>query len=408
MNNYNFYKHIKTKGNAYRWSCTSYGARKRCKAHLIIDENLQVLKANIVHNHIIGQIKKKRQRRKGKRPKKALKKSKINIVENSNKETEVSSGTTTESTNIELKQVQNVSPPSALILLDDDNKETEKKELAKKYLEKDKTKITSKQDSDNTKIETEVTSVMTTEVTNIVFKEVQDVNSPEELIISDDDNIETDKKKEKEKRIIIATKSSKRDKNDIISKEDSDNMKAEAEVTRVTTSEVTNIEFNQVQDVNSLEELIISDDDNMEIDEKEGKEKNKIIATNNSKKDKTDLKSKEVSNSTKAEAEMASVTTTMVTDIKYKQVQEFNSADALIVSDDDNIETEKSKGTEKTIKITKHSKNGKTEIKSKGNSDDSKIKTEVPVVTTTDEIDVDLIQVHDDDSPDEPIVLDDD
>lgn len=50
INNYNFYKHYPSKGNASRWSCTWYG--RKCRAHLIIiNDSLQVLRADLKHNH---------------------------------------------------------------------------------------------------------------------------------------------------------------------------------------------------------------------------------------------------------------------------------------------------------------------------------------------------------------------
>ncbi|KAF9404618.1 hypothetical protein HW555_014248 [Spodoptera exigua] len=51
LNNFTFYKHLKARSNAHRWSCTAYGSKWKCKAHLIITDRLEVLKANIFHSH---------------------------------------------------------------------------------------------------------------------------------------------------------------------------------------------------------------------------------------------------------------------------------------------------------------------------------------------------------------------
>nr|XP_037867463.1 uncharacterized protein LOC119628614 isoform X2 [Bombyx mori] len=51
LNNFTFYKHLKARSNAYRWSCTAYGSKWKCKAHLVITDKLEVLKANILHSH---------------------------------------------------------------------------------------------------------------------------------------------------------------------------------------------------------------------------------------------------------------------------------------------------------------------------------------------------------------------
>ncbi|XP_069357551.1 uncharacterized protein [Maniola hyperantus] len=51
LNNFTFYKHLKARSNAYRWSCTAYGSKWKCKAHLIITDKLEVLKANVSHSH---------------------------------------------------------------------------------------------------------------------------------------------------------------------------------------------------------------------------------------------------------------------------------------------------------------------------------------------------------------------
>ncbi|CAB3250315.1 unnamed protein product [Arctia plantaginis] len=51
LNNFTFYKHLKARSNAHRWSCTAYGSKWKCKAHLIITDTLEVLKANILHSH---------------------------------------------------------------------------------------------------------------------------------------------------------------------------------------------------------------------------------------------------------------------------------------------------------------------------------------------------------------------
>ncbi|XP_028174322.1 uncharacterized protein LOC114362936 [Ostrinia furnacalis] len=51
LNNFTFYKHLKARTNAHRWSCTAYGSKWKCKAHLIITDKLEVLKANITHSH---------------------------------------------------------------------------------------------------------------------------------------------------------------------------------------------------------------------------------------------------------------------------------------------------------------------------------------------------------------------
>ncbi|CAH0582913.1 unnamed protein product [Chrysodeixis includens] len=51
LNNFTFYKHLKARSNAHRWSCTAYGSKWKCKAHLIITDRLEVLKANISHSH---------------------------------------------------------------------------------------------------------------------------------------------------------------------------------------------------------------------------------------------------------------------------------------------------------------------------------------------------------------------
>lgn len=51
LNNFTFYKHLKARTNAHRWSCTAYGSKWKCKAHLIITDKLEVLKANVVHSH---------------------------------------------------------------------------------------------------------------------------------------------------------------------------------------------------------------------------------------------------------------------------------------------------------------------------------------------------------------------
>ncbi|KAJ8724575.1 hypothetical protein PYW08_016049 [Mythimna loreyi] len=51
LNNFTFYKHLKARTNAHRWSCTAYGSKWKCKAHLIITDRLEVLKADILHSH---------------------------------------------------------------------------------------------------------------------------------------------------------------------------------------------------------------------------------------------------------------------------------------------------------------------------------------------------------------------
>ncbi|KAL0831842.1 hypothetical protein ABMA28_001372 [Loxostege sticticalis] len=51
LNNFTFYKHLKARTNAHRWSCTAYGSKWKCKAHLIITDKLEVLKANVMHSH---------------------------------------------------------------------------------------------------------------------------------------------------------------------------------------------------------------------------------------------------------------------------------------------------------------------------------------------------------------------
>ncbi|CAG9580026.1 unnamed protein product [Danaus chrysippus] len=51
LNNFTFYKHLKARSNAHRWSCTAYGSKWKCKAHLIITDKLEVLKANVSHSH---------------------------------------------------------------------------------------------------------------------------------------------------------------------------------------------------------------------------------------------------------------------------------------------------------------------------------------------------------------------
>lgn len=51
LNNFTFYKHLKARSNAHRWSCTAYGSKWKCKAHLIITDKLEVLKAHINHSH---------------------------------------------------------------------------------------------------------------------------------------------------------------------------------------------------------------------------------------------------------------------------------------------------------------------------------------------------------------------
>lgn len=47
LNGYNFYRHKKSRGTSFRWSCTA----SKCKAHLIIDDQLQVLKTTLRHKH---------------------------------------------------------------------------------------------------------------------------------------------------------------------------------------------------------------------------------------------------------------------------------------------------------------------------------------------------------------------
>lgn len=339
VNNYNFFKHKKTIGSAYRWSCTSYGSKKRCKAHLIIDENLQVLKANIVHNHVIGERKKKRNSKKMKPAKHISKKGKVD--HSFTEETDVSKVTTNEVTNKELNQVQNVSPSGSLIMSANDKIETDVKDrkeknikVAKKDSKKDETKTSSKENSDYTNTDTEVPCVTSTEITNLVSKQLQEVNSPEALIVLDDDNIETDIKDSNEKNIKVVKKELKKVVAKISSKEDSDNTNTNAEVPCVTSTKITNHESKQLQEVDSPEAFVVSDDDNIETDNKKGKEKKITVATKTSKEDKSAMMSKEESN--------------------------------------------------------------------------MEIKATRPVVTTTNESNVDLIQVHDVDSPDEPIVLDDD
>ena len=51
LNNFTFYKHLKARSNAHRWSCTAYGSKWKCKAHLIITDKLEVLKAMVSHSH---------------------------------------------------------------------------------------------------------------------------------------------------------------------------------------------------------------------------------------------------------------------------------------------------------------------------------------------------------------------
>lgn len=51
LNNFTFYKHTKARINAYRWSCTSYGSKWKCRAHLIISTELKLLKADLGHTH---------------------------------------------------------------------------------------------------------------------------------------------------------------------------------------------------------------------------------------------------------------------------------------------------------------------------------------------------------------------
>lgn len=58
LNNFTFYKHLKARTNAHRWSCTAYGSKWKCRAHLIITDKLEVLKANTAHSHPPSKIKK--------------------------------------------------------------------------------------------------------------------------------------------------------------------------------------------------------------------------------------------------------------------------------------------------------------------------------------------------------------
>lgn len=51
LNNFTFYKHMKARANAHRWSCTAYGSKWKCRAHLVITDRLEVLKANVTHSH---------------------------------------------------------------------------------------------------------------------------------------------------------------------------------------------------------------------------------------------------------------------------------------------------------------------------------------------------------------------
>ncbi|XP_063539570.1 uncharacterized protein LOC134748723 [Cydia strobilella] len=51
LNDFTFYKHLKARTNAHRWSCTAYGSKWKCKAHLVITDKLEVLKANVTHSH---------------------------------------------------------------------------------------------------------------------------------------------------------------------------------------------------------------------------------------------------------------------------------------------------------------------------------------------------------------------
>lgn len=413
VNNYNFYKHLKTIGTAYRWSCTFYGSKKRCKAHLIIDENLQVLKANIAHNHIIGKSKKKR---KGKKTKPALKIRTKNKVENSNEETEVSSGTTMEITNLDLKQVQDFSPTDALVVLDNKNIEAGEKDdkekmvsVTEKVSKIDTTEIRSEGDLPNTKIEVEMRTVTATKVTNIEFKQVHDVNSPNALIVLDDDNLETVKNKGIDKIMTKTKTGSKKSKTGITSKEDSVDTNIEAGVTSVMTTEVTNIKSKQEQDVNSPDTLIVLDDDVTETDERKGNKKRLIVSKKDSKIDKTKIRSKKDSDKAEIETAELHVTTTEVTNVEFNQMQDVNSPDAFIILDDDNLDTDNSKCKEKRKKTEKDgSKKDRTDISLKEDSDNTKIKADVPIVTRTNDMNVDLIQVHNVDSPDEPIVLDDD
>ncbi|KAI5646658.1 FLYWCH zinc finger domain-containing protein [Phthorimaea operculella] len=49
LGRHSFFRHMKTKGKGYRWSCSFF--RRKCKAHLIITDTLNVLKTYTEHNH---------------------------------------------------------------------------------------------------------------------------------------------------------------------------------------------------------------------------------------------------------------------------------------------------------------------------------------------------------------------
>lgn len=51
LNNFSFYKHLKARSDAYRWSCTAYGSKYRCKAHLIITDGFEIINSNTIHKH---------------------------------------------------------------------------------------------------------------------------------------------------------------------------------------------------------------------------------------------------------------------------------------------------------------------------------------------------------------------
>lgn len=244
-----------------------------------------------------------------------------------------------------------------------------------------------KANNDKTSTEkADMPSVTATEITNLEVKLAPDDNSS---VVKNKDN------KEEEKN-----------------EGDDRNKKVTSDkVTHVSTTEVKNLEVEQVHHVNSPDAPIVIED-NLEEENMNGKNKStkgakKALymtqAIRVTKKNKDDSLTKEIV------ASVPSVTTTEISNLGFKQVHDVNSPNAPIFIDDDIIEEENAKGKEKSINTAKtDTKKDATKKSSNKDWKDVERDLEEPDVTITEELDINLIQVDDVDSSDEPIVLDDD
>lgn len=349
----------------------------------------------------------------------AKKMSNTNKDKSSTEDAEMPSAATTEVTNVEVKLVQDLSSPNApLIIVEDkieeeNNKGEENSIKREKNLNAERAVQMSKNNKNQSSTEgTNVSSVTTTKVMKLGFQLVQDSNSLDAPIVIDEVNIELEKKKCIDKNIKAAKKGSNmRDAIKMSKVNKVASSTEEINVPTVTTTEVTNLEFqqNQDQDVNSPEAPIVIDEDSIEEEKMERKDEG-IKATKKGSNIEEAIKMSKKNKDTHSpeEINVISVTTTVMTNLGFQQNQDVNSPDAPIIIDED-IEEENSNYIEKKIKgakkgLMKH----KTENWSKEDSNNVKSETAVPIVSTTEELNIDLIQVDDVDSPDEPIVLDDD